>query len=93
MSTVAVDLVFNNFVRAAHRESERTSVLRVALLHGEMLRVPRSSDRLRILSGSAWVTFGGKDFLLESGEQLTLPKTRYGAVISAVGGDALLFEV
>jgi hypothetical protein len=68
--------------------------LRLALLHGEAIRVPKAAARMRVLSGKAWVTFNGEDVLLGSGEGLALPsKPRYAPVVSAVGEEPLFFEM
>src|SRR5262245_21325067 len=47
---------------------------------------------VRILSGHSWISFDGKDILLEPGQQLLLPRHRYPAIISAIGLAALTFE-
>jgi hypothetical protein len=69
-------------------------MLRIALLRGEEFRFPGSSEwRLRILSGKAWLSFGGQDFSLVNGDHLAVPRVRNGAIISPVGEDALFLEI
>jgi hypothetical protein len=69
-------------------------MLRIALLHGEEFRFPSSSEwRLRILSGKAWLSFGGQDFSLVNGDHLAVPRVRNGSIISPVGEDALFLEI
>jgi mannose-6-phosphate isomerase-like protein (cupin superfamily) len=64
------------------------------LLYGEQFRFPSSSEwRLRILSGKAWISFEGQDFILGSGESLAVPKVKNGGIISAMGKEALFYEI
>ncbi|HET7838893.1 MAG TPA: hypothetical protein VFL04_03985 [Rectinemataceae bacterium] len=92
MSTATISLSFNDFARTAS-EGEALQALRIALLYGEQLRIPSSSEWLRILAGKAWVSYSGEDHLLGEGEELDLPRAKGGAVISALGGESLFFEV
>ncbi len=73
--------------------SRPDSALRLVLFHTEVFLLPRFSQVLQIRSGKAWVSFEGEDRVLECGDSLTIPRSRYGAVISATGHEALLFEV
>ncbi|NMB53802.1 MAG: hypothetical protein GYA15_03795 [Leptolinea sp.] len=105
MSTPTSNMVFENFACSAKNSSILQKVregftaslkptLRLALLYREELVFPGNSGwRIKILSGKAWVTFKGQDFLLCNDESLDIPKTANGAIISAVGNDALFFEV
>jgi hypothetical protein len=45
------------------------------------------------LSGKAWVSFGGQDYILGSDDSLAVPKVKNGAIISALGNEALFFEI
>jgi hypothetical protein len=87
----SMSLDFGDFACAA-RESEQTRALRMALLYGELLRIPKSVEMLRILSGCAWVSAGGRDFVLGCGESLSLSGSSRDAIISAVHGETLFFE-
>ena len=105
MSTVTISLAFEDFARVAQmatvaREigdvtaSRPKPTLRIALLCGEEFRFPSFSEwRLSILSGKAWVTFGGQDFFLGSDDGLTVPKVKHGAILSVMGKEALFFEI
>lgn len=105
MSTVAMDFERDDFLRGGLRLVAARSVgaitagrrrppLRIALLHNEQFRFPSSSAwRLRILSGKAWLTFGGQDYSLASGDSLAVPRVRNGAIISTMGEDALFLEI
>ncbi len=67
--------------------------LRLVLLPGEVLRMPRGRASLRVLSGTAWVTRSGIDTVVSAGESATVPASRDPAVISALGVAPLRFEV
>jgi hypothetical protein len=84
-------LLFQGVGRA--RAATAPSALRIVLLAGETLRIPGTQTSIRALSGTAWITREGKDILLSSGEQKDLPAARDCTVISAIGTEALLFEV
>jgi hypothetical protein len=98
-------LVFEDFACVAQKTSKLLKVreglitnskptLRLALLHREELVFPKKSKWIiKILSGKAWVSFNGKDILVGKNENLIIPKDENGAIISAVGKDALFFEV
>lgn len=73
--------------------SRPNPTLRLVLLHNEVFLQPRSFHVLHVLSGKAWVSFEGNDRIMESGESLVFSRLRNGAVISATGKEALLFEV
>jgi len=73
--------------------SRSNTTIRMVLLQDEAVLLPRSSQVLQIRSGNAWVSFEGADRILECGGSLTLPRSRHGAVISATGKEALIFEV
>jgi len=105
MSTATINLAFDDFARAMHEASalhdnctvcepdEALPALRLALLYGEQLSLPSASRHLQVLSGRAWVSFGGEDYILGSGESLSVDQGRDKAIISAVGGEDLFFEV
>jgi hypothetical protein len=68
--------------------------LRLTLLRGEALRVPKASRALRVLSGTAWVSLEGEDLVLARCESLSLPGRRgHQAVVSSAGEEALLLEL
>ncbi len=100
MSAATISLAFNDFARLAAEDRGMdlgaegpAGALRLALLYGEQLRVPSSSEWLRVLSGTAWVTAKGEDHVLASGDEIALPRDSNGTVVSAVGHEALFFEV
>jgi hypothetical protein len=63
------------------------------LQHNQSLRLPQQLQELQILSGAAWLTFAGQDIILNSQQILSIPKTKYGAVISAISQEPLVFEL
>ncbi len=79
----------------AHDSAHSDRSLRLTMVHGEVLRVPKSARKLRVLSGQAWVSFEGKDIILDRGESLMLPRSaRHEAIVSVTEhADALFFEL
>jgi hypothetical protein len=71
MSGADAVLIYNNIANRSARSS-RTGSLRLILLHGEALRVPKRLGFLRVLSGTAWVSMDGKDFVVAEGQSLDL---------------------
>ncbi len=90
MSSIDIPVLLNGFRRRSFVESEPVP-LRIVLCQGEALRVPRSLSTVRVLSGKAWISMNGRDFVLCAGEQFAVGRSR--SVISAVGSQALLFQL
>ena len=68
--------------------------LRLTLIRGEALRLPRRAARLRVLEGTAWVSLEGEDILLHCCESLPLLRRRgHEAVVSATGEGELRLEL
>ena len=91
MSTLDLSLLMNGVGRRAVRPAD--SALRMVLLEGEALRLPLSRLRVRVLSGTAWITQQGEDKLLQPGESFDLSAAADRAVISPIGTVPLLFEM
>ena len=92
MSSVDISMVFQTAARGiAATESRR--VLRIALLPGELLRVPRSRGHLHVLSGTAWISNNARDVVADQGSCVGLTRSRSPALVSGVGGAPLLFEI
>jgi hypothetical protein len=51
------------------------------------------SKRVRVLMGAAWISYGGKDILVEAGHQVRLSTAQQNALISALGNETLVYEV
>ncbi len=64
-----------------------------ALEHNQSLKLPQQVHELQVLSGSAWLTIAGQDIILNSQQVISIPKNKYGAVISAISQEPLLFEL
>lgn len=60
---------------------------------GEVARIPRTGQRLRVVSGYAWITFDGLDFTLLPGEAMALPPGDDPAVVSALEGQPLVYRL
>jgi Protein of unknown function (DUF2917) len=91
MSTIDVGLLLNGVGRDAMRSADST--LRVVLVEGEALKLPRSSVLLRVLSGSAWVSQAGRDTFLQAGERFHPADGRDDIVVSPLGPVPLLLEM
>jgi hypothetical protein len=99
-----IDLAFYGISRAAWNGDrsgkaradaacEEQPGLRLALLYGEELRLPDSAERLHMLSGTAWVSMGGRDYVLGSGDCLAFTRAKGGAIVSALREQSILFEL
>jgi hypothetical protein len=95
MSTLDIALLMNGAERRINRGDAHTAqpALRMVLVEGETLRLPLSSTRVSVLSGTAWITQAGIDSLLHGGTTLDLSAAGDQAVISAIGKGPLFFEV
>ena len=63
------------------------------LFVGELLRIPRESRFLRVLSGTAWISVTGTDVVVPKGDSIKLIRTRNPALVSALGIAPLLLEI
>lgn len=63
------------------------------LQKGEVRSLRRDGRRLRVLSGSAWLTMGGRDYILDRGQWVPLESDRERALLSAVDGTSVRVEV
>jgi hypothetical protein len=96
MSSIDTSALFQGVARGVDSEAP----LRIVLLPGEALRIPRARATVKVLSGTAWLTSDGKDIILCQGqcsdcdEQCqSMATAREPSVISGVGSQAVLFEV
>jgi len=75
-------------------DSRRSPVLlRLTLYSGEVYKAPRGCTAVRVRTGTAWVTQGGADIILDAGSGATLPSGRDFALVSALGGRPLVVEL
>jgi hypothetical protein len=70
-----------------------TSTGTIELNRGQAHSIGRKARFVRVISGVAWVTLGGKDFILADGEEMALQSGRPRAVITAVGEQPIIYEV
>jgi hypothetical protein len=60
---------------------------------GGVRRLQRGFRTLHVISGLAWITSNGKDFLLESGDELMLERGTHDNLLSALGEHPLVYEM
>ena len=88
MASHEMTLTFDRFNLPAKRATE-THALRIVLLPGELLRVPKARRSIRVISGAAWISHNGQDYELNPGEVMALARTKHDALVS--GEDQTLF--
>jgi hypothetical protein len=66
---------------------------RFTLKKGEVFRVPSECKELQVLSGVAWITLGGQDIILSSGQTASLESNKGFAILSVLGKAPLTLEV
>ena len=64
----------------------------IELMEGYIRDEKRESQVLRVVSGKAWITMDGEDFLLGEGDEIKLSHGKHKAVISASGHEPLIYE-
>jgi len=57
------------------------------------LRIRPALSRVRVVAGQAWISYEGKDYVLSYGEEITLPRGKYQAIIMALYHRPLTFEL
>lgn len=62
------------------------------LAPGDVIRVERANQTVRVVSGCAWITLDGEDILLEPGQQASLG-CGDDALISALGDEPLVYRL
>jgi hypothetical protein len=92
MSTLDLSLIMEGGERNALIGKGQVP-LRIVLLPGEVLRLPRVRALLHVVAGAAWITRAGKDTVVSAGEQVTVPAVRDPAVISGLGARPLMVEM
>jgi hypothetical protein len=97
MSAATIDLAFQGIAQKAREACvDRRGdcrVLRIALLYGEEFRLPRASRWLQVLSGTAWVSIRGRDYVLDGGDCLAIGKAKEGAIVSSLREEGIVFEI
>ncbi len=68
--------------------------LRLTMLRGETLRLPRGSGHLRVVRGRAWLSSGRAEEVLVGGACLDLPaEPRFPLLVTAIGEEELSIVV
>ncbi|MBX3084284.1 MAG: DUF2917 domain-containing protein [Anaerolineae bacterium] len=57
------------------------------------LHIRPTLSRVRVVDGQAWISYEGKDYVLSYGEEITLPRGKYQAIIMALYHRPLTFEL
>jgi len=92
MSSADIALVFQNAAKAV-LATESRPVLRIALLPGELLRIPQGRRHLHVLSGTAWISECNRDTVADRRSCVRFARSRYPALVSGAGAEPLLFEI
>lgn len=65
---------------------------RLRLGRADLFRLPAATPHVHVLSGTAWVTAGGKDFVLEVGQTASFDPIRVATFISPLRHGPVLLE-
>jgi hypothetical protein len=57
------------------------------------LQIRPNFARVHVITGQAWISYEGEDYFLSYGEEITLPRGKYQAVIMALYHKPLTFEL
>lgn len=79
-----------NWANPVHTAIGLTKTIQVE--YGDIYCLPAGSLSIRVLSGRAWLTSQAKDYFLEAGDSLSIPRQPHTVIISALG-QSLIFEV
>jgi hypothetical protein len=63
------------------------------LAPGEAQSFARAGQTVQVVSGGAWVTFGGQDTIVLPGQQVVLEPGPDAAVVSALGTEPLVYRL
>lgn len=66
---------------------------RIRITEHEVRTLPPGTYKIRIHSGSAWVSWKGQDFVLREGETMRLRCQRHSAVVTATGRQPVVLEL
>ncbi len=81
------------FGKPSCADLERSQPVRVTVLPGQVARLNPRCARVRVLTGIAYISREREDIVLRRGEDATVQRGRYNALISAVGRVPLVLEV
>jgi hypothetical protein len=60
---------------------------------GDVHRLDTTAQVVRVLAGSAWLTYNGQDMVLRKGRNIFLPATNLPSLMSAIGQSPVVFEI
>ena len=66
---------------------------RIFLYPNELYRIPPIYRQVRAGQGTAYISQGGKDFVVPTNEQVTLEKTTRMALASSLRSEVLILEL
>lgn len=91
MSTVSISPVILTF----NTTTTEGSPIRFMLSQRESISVQLRAghDCVRVISGCAWISHEGKDFVLKAGEQEQLYRGRFDTLITTLGKRTLVIEL
>jgi len=92
MSSADISVIFQNAGGGVATKESRP-VLRIALLPGELLRIPRARRNIHVLSGTAWISESGRDMVADRGTSVGFSRSRHPVLVSGVGAQPILFKI
>lgn len=60
---------------------------------GETHHIERAGQRLWVVSGTAWISYGGHDYIVGSGDSLAITRGMHPAIASALRGRAVTYRL
>ncbi|HEY9667801.1 MAG TPA: hypothetical protein V6C91_13405 [Coleofasciculaceae cyanobacterium] len=81
------------FTHLFHSNELSLVAKQVTLEKGQIFRVPLACQEIHVVSGVAWITFAGKDLIVQAGEKTFLPSHKASAVLSALGNMPVSLEI
>jgi hypothetical protein len=88
---MTLQITVTRFGAAARAEPPERVTTRLMLGSGEVFRMPRGCRSLRVLAGSLWVTYRGRDLVRGAGA-VVLPDDSDDALLSGLGGEPVVIE-
>jgi mannose-6-phosphate isomerase class I len=65
----------------------------VHLAPGTVQTLHRSAQIIRVISGCAWITYGGEDYVVNAGAEIVLKSGQDAVVIGSALSHSLVFEI
>jgi hypothetical protein len=65
----------------------------VSMVRGDVFRVPVQYATIRVITGRAWVTSGGRDHLLSSEDRFRANHSADSVIVEAIGDEMLVIEL